>query len=142
LEKDIKWSIKYFVSRNLGRVEMKLNEEKFSEAILQIKDNLLNMDEADCHALAGVLDNLAGIICPELLEGDFSAAEITEKYNFETLKGQIDILRDKELDKARRTLIACTCANLAFPIGKPEMHIVCTTCHKTKPKTISKPGHK
>lgn len=103
---------------------MKFDEEKFSKAIQFIKECFQNMDEADGQALADVLDNLAGIICPENLKDDFSAAEIAEKYNFETLKGQIDILRDKKLDETKRTLIACTCASLAFPIAKPEMHPV------------------
>jgi hypothetical protein len=122
---------------------MKLDEKKFSEATLQLKDNLQSMDEADGHALADVLDILAGIICPELLRDEYSTVEIAKKYNLEVLKGKIDILMDKKLDVERRALAACTCACLAFPIRKPEMHIRCPIHKPTKPtKTPKSQIHK
>jgi len=99
---------------------MNFDKEKFSKAIESIRDIFQNMDEADGYALADVLDNLAGIIDPEILKDDFSAAEIAREYNFEIFEGKIDNIR---LDEIRRNLIACTCTSLAFPIAKPEMHI-------------------
>jgi hypothetical protein len=98
---------------------MNFDEEKFSKAIENIKGIFKNMDDADGYALADVLDNLAGIIDPEILEDDFSAAEIARGYNLEILKSQIDNIK---LDEIRRNLIACTCNSLAFPIAKPKMH--------------------
>jgi len=120
---------------------MNLDKSKFIEAMYNIKDNFENMDEADVYALADLLDNLAGIICPEILKEDLTAAEIAEEYNFATLKCKIDILRDKKIDEERRTLIACTCASLAFPIAEPEMmlclpekkHVICIKCKKKPP---------
>ena len=107
---------------------MQLDEEKFSGAILQIKNNIQNMDEDDCQTFAELLEILAGIVCPELLEGDFSAKEIAQQFNFDKLKGQIDILGNKERDESKRILVACTCANLAMPMDK-KMHPICRTCH-------------
>jgi hypothetical protein len=112
-------SLKLFSCWNKERLEMNFDEEKFSKAIKNIRDIFQNMDEADGYALADVLDNLAGIIDPEILKDDFSAAEIAREYNFEILEGKIDNIK---LDDIRRNLIACTCASLAFPIAKPEMH--------------------
>ena len=87
---------------------MNFDEEKFSEAIGNIREIFKNMDEADGFALADVLDNLAVLIDPEILEDDLSVA--AREYNFEILKAQIDNIR---LDEIRRNLIACTCASLA-----------------------------
>jgi hypothetical protein len=129
---------------------MNLDKRKFIEAMHNIKDNFENMDEADVYALADVLDNLAGIICPEILKEDLTAAEIAGEYNFATLKCKIDILIDKKIDEERRTLIACTLASLAFPIAEPEMihclpkksHVICIKCQKkpaSSPKTGTEP---